>query len=115
MSERGHADREAGEHRDRDPPGDDRERGEHEPGADHELATGHRNDNPGPDRSGRGTRSSTGAMSAHVATSTGSGTTKAHRHPIVLATSAPTGGPTSPGRIHIVARSASTRGRSSSG
>jgi hypothetical protein len=77
--------------------------------------TGQRNDMPGPTCSGRGTRSSTGAIRAHVARSTGIGAMNDHRHPTVLAIAAPTGGPIRPGRIHIVASSASTLGRRWSG
>ena len=54
------------------------------------------------------TRSTASAIS-------GSGATNAHRHPTVSAISAPTDGPSSPGRIHIEASRAITRGRMRSG
>ena len=77
--------------------------------------SGHRSESPPVVGAGRGTRSSTGAIRAQVASSTGIGATNAQRHPTVLAIVAPTGGPTRPGRIHIVASRASTRGRRRSG
>ncbi|HSL10830.1 MAG TPA: MFS transporter [Actinomycetota bacterium] len=61
------------------------------------------------------TRSSAGAISAHPIASSGSGARNAPRHPTVLASAAPSGGPISPGTTHIDARSASTRGRRRSG
>jgi hypothetical protein len=56
-----------------------------------------------------------GRISTAMTTSSGSGATNTHRHPIVEARSAPSGGPRIPGRIHIEAKRASTRGRILSG
>ena len=58
---------------------------------------------------------SEGITRATANTISGSGATNAHRHPTVSASSAPTGGPSSPGRIHIEASRAITRGRIRSG
>ena len=44
-------------------------------------------------------------------TISGSGATNAHRHPTVSASTAPMAGPSRPGRIHIEASRAITRGR----
>jgi hypothetical protein len=48
-----------------------------------------------------GSPSAEGRIIARQTTTTGTGRTKAHLHPIVLAISAPIGGPMTPGRIHI--------------
>jgi hypothetical protein len=56
-----------------------------------------------------------GRISATPIRIAGIGATNAHRHPIVEAISAPIGGPSRPGRIHIDASSAITRGRIRSG
>ena len=54
---------------------------------------------------------SAGNTSTAATTSTGSGDANAHRQPAVATSTAPSGGPSKPGRIHIAASSASTRGR----
>jgi hypothetical protein len=61
------------------------------------------------------TSPSGGRTSIAAMNSSGSGATKAQRHPTVAAISAPSGGPNKPGRIHIDASSAITRGRTRSG
>ena len=57
----------------------------------------------------------TGITSTVANAIAGRGTRNAHRQPIVSATRAPSDGPSSPGRIHIEASSAITRGRMSAG
>ena len=57
----------------------------------------------------------TGSTRTTARTSSGIGTMKAHRQPTVLASKAPSGGPSNPGNSHAVARSARTRGRISTG
>ncbi len=58
---------------------------------------------------------SAGITSTAARTMAGRGARNAQRHPTVSATIAPSGGPSSPGRIHIEASRAITRGRMSFG
>ncbi len=58
---------------------------------------------------------SDGITIAAASTISGSGARNAHRQPTVSASTAPTGGPSSPGRIHIEASRAITLGRIRSG